>query len=220
MFVLTDSDFSWLKRSPRVLSKTGGSSRTKYTPFTCGLVQGALDALGLPCSVTSDETHLPAVSFQVRLFPSSQTWVSPTSNLSKAYFVPQSFTCRIWVWIIWDEHLGVQSSKRRHIGHNLRTNSSRNPSLHFPPSKVNLNTRVMFRGLSLCSRRTHRAQPWKASSSPVQLHRLQSSLSTLSLVEARERLVHRLSSLQESPTTKITRNDGLCKLQMHCLTPL
>eukprot|EP01108_Squamamoeba_japonica_P006976 TRINITY_DN578_c0_g1_i1.p4 TRINITY_DN578_c0_g1~~TRINITY_DN578_c0_g1_i1.p4 ORF type:complete len:161 (+),score=65.22 TRINITY_DN578_c0_g1_i1:834-1316(+) len=63
VFVLIDNKFRYLRH----ISPLDARSYAVYTAFACGLIAGALGALGLPCQVTAEVTACPATTFTVKL---------------------------------------------------------------------------------------------------------------------------------------------------------
>ncbi|KAL6041380.1 Trafficking protein particle complex subunit 6B [Balamuthia mandrillaris] len=61
VFVLTDKHFHWL-------SHVGASPElaANYITFPCGIIRGALDNLGIACSVTADISAVPTCVFTIK----------------------------------------------------------------------------------------------------------------------------------------------------------
>ncbi|KAF4894475.1 Trafficking protein particle complex subunit 6B [Colletotrichum fructicola] len=71
VYVLTDNSF---KPFSRMSTETGGQAVVRAQPFLwfpCGIVRGALAALGINATVQAETNELPAAIFQIKTLPSS-----------------------------------------------------------------------------------------------------------------------------------------------------
>jgi len=68
-YVLSDASFMWLRRQSRADGR--GDLLARHLHLPAGLIGGALDALGMPCTVTSDlgAQGSPSAVFTVRMLP-------------------------------------------------------------------------------------------------------------------------------------------------------
>lgn len=66
-FVLQDFNFRPVRHLSSGPSEDTKQQALKYVIGPCGLIRGALDAMGLQCSVNADVSALPRVVFQLRL---------------------------------------------------------------------------------------------------------------------------------------------------------
>lgn len=70
VYVLTDNAFRPLSR---MSTDTGGQAVTRAQPFLwfpCGIVRGALAALGITATVQAESSELPGAVFQIKTTPS------------------------------------------------------------------------------------------------------------------------------------------------------
>ncbi|EFQ28642.1 transporter particle component [Colletotrichum graminicola] len=71
VYVLTDNSF---KPFSRMSTEAGGQAVVRAQPFLwfpCGIVRGALAALGINATVQAETNELPAAIFQIKTLPSS-----------------------------------------------------------------------------------------------------------------------------------------------------
>ncbi|TDZ74412.1 Trafficking protein particle complex subunit 6B [Colletotrichum trifolii] len=71
VYVLTDNSF---KPFSRMSTETGGQAVVRAQPFLwfpCGIVRGALAALGINATVQAETNELPAAIFQIKTLPSN-----------------------------------------------------------------------------------------------------------------------------------------------------
>ncbi|KAK0711621.1 trafficking protein particle complex subunit 6B [Lasiosphaeris hirsuta] len=69
VYVLTDNAF---RPFSRMSTETGGQAVVRAQPFLwfpCGIVRGALAAMGINASVQADSTELPGAVFQIKTIP-------------------------------------------------------------------------------------------------------------------------------------------------------
>ncbi|KAJ9134470.1 Trafficking protein particle complex subunit 6B [Pleurostoma richardsiae] len=69
VYVLTDNSF---RPFSRMSTETGGQAVTRATPFLwfpCGIVRGALAALGINATVHAETSELPGAVFQIKTVP-------------------------------------------------------------------------------------------------------------------------------------------------------
>lgn len=71
VYVLHDNKFRWLQQISPEISQSGGATvpplATRYVVFPCGLIRGALAALGVQCTVTSEVPKLPSCMFTIKM---------------------------------------------------------------------------------------------------------------------------------------------------------
>ena len=66
VFVLTDNSFKWLERhTPDDAASMAEAA--KMMRFTCGVMRGALENLGIPAMVTADFSVHPACNFHLKI---------------------------------------------------------------------------------------------------------------------------------------------------------
>lgn len=63
--MLVDGKFRWMQRFS--LSDASDDLRRIFTALPCGLLRGALTALGMPCAVTADASQSPLLTFTLKL---------------------------------------------------------------------------------------------------------------------------------------------------------
>ena len=66
VFVLTDNQFPLLSTFSSYSSTDTASKAQLYLKMVCGMMQGALDNLGLSASVQVDSTNLPCISYHIK----------------------------------------------------------------------------------------------------------------------------------------------------------
>jgi hypothetical protein len=57
--VLTDAKFKWITHLSSDVSVKSRTLAEKYVLFSCGVIKGALDILGMPSSVKAELTQVP-----------------------------------------------------------------------------------------------------------------------------------------------------------------
>lgn len=57
--MLTDNKFRWITSLSAENAAKTKQLAEKYLVFPCGLIKGALDVLGVPCSVKAEITSVP-----------------------------------------------------------------------------------------------------------------------------------------------------------------
>lgn len=65
IYVLIDQRFRWLLRMS--LADADDDVRRIFTAVPCGLLRGALTALGMPCTITADASQAPLVTFTLKI---------------------------------------------------------------------------------------------------------------------------------------------------------
>jgi len=65
VFVLTDHKFRWITHLSSDVTMKTKSLAEKYIFFPCGVIKGALDILGIQCSVKAEITAIPTCTFTI-----------------------------------------------------------------------------------------------------------------------------------------------------------
>jgi len=65
IYVLIDNKFRWLLRIS--LAEQSDDTRRMFTAVPCGLLRGALTALGMQCTVSADASQAPVVTFTLKV---------------------------------------------------------------------------------------------------------------------------------------------------------
>jgi hypothetical protein len=66
VYVLTDNDFMWIKQLSSNNPDKTLQGQTLFLKFPCGLIKGALENLGLLCSVSAEITTNHTVLFHIK----------------------------------------------------------------------------------------------------------------------------------------------------------
>jgi hypothetical protein len=67
VYVLQDFNFRWTKYISGAVGEDNRALVLKFALLPCGLLRGALSALGMDVTVNVDVSHLPKVIFQINL---------------------------------------------------------------------------------------------------------------------------------------------------------
>jgi hypothetical protein len=65
VYVLIDQRFRWLTRM--TLTDANDDLRRIFTAMPCGIVRGAMTALGMACTVTADASQSPTLTFTLKI---------------------------------------------------------------------------------------------------------------------------------------------------------